>query len=96
MEEKNNGGEFNLVLILKDKFNLTVEDAIKRAAKIHDDTVREFIALEQVAFKYDETLNDILKRYVEALKVLMRGNIEWSTKETARYPHIYTFEEEIR
>jgi len=30
-----------------------------------------------------------LKKYIEALGYQMRGNVDWSTRETTRYPHIY-------
>ncbi|TDW96903.1 terpene synthase family protein [Dinghuibacter silviterrae] len=92
IEEKNNGGEFNLVFILKEKYNLTLSEAIQLAADIHDDTVNEFLELSGGIFKYGDRFNIILKEYVDALGILMRGNIEWSTKDTARYPHTYTFE----
>jgi hypothetical protein len=42
-------------------------------------------------YRYDDAINSTLKTYVDALGVLQRGNIEWSTRETARYPHIYEF-----
>ena len=42
---------------------------------------------------YLTTINATLKTYVDALGVLQRGNIEWSTRETKRYPHIYQFPE---
>ena len=93
IEEQNNGAEFNLVMILKHKYHLTIEDAILKAANIHDDLVREFIRLSSMAFKYDSEINSILQVYVDALGKLMRGNIEWSTRETRRYPHIYQFAE---
>jgi len=92
MEEKNNGAEFNLVKVLKHKYNITTEEAIEKAVEFHDDLIREFIYLAPMALKYEPAINNTLKVYIEALKVLQRGNIEWSTRETKRYPHIYKFE----
>lgn len=91
IEEKNNGAVFNLVMIVKDKYDLSLEQAIRKAADIHDEHIREFIALSGIVYKYDDAINAALKIYVDALGVLQRGNIEWSTRETARYPHIYEF-----
>jgi hypothetical protein len=91
LEEKNNGAVFNLVLIVKDKYDLTLSEAIRKAADIHDEHIREFLALSELVYRYDEDINRTLKTYVDALGVLQRGNIEWSTLETARYPHIYEF-----
>jgi len=89
MEEMNNGAEFNLVMILRHKYNLDIEQAIDRAAHIHDSLVAEFIETSVQAFRYDPDTNATLRVYIDALGCLMRGNIEWSTKETKRYPHIY-------
>ena len=93
IEEKGNGAEFNLVMILKHKYGLGIEQAIQHAADIHDGLVREFIALAPKVYSYDDETNVLLKSYVDALGILMRGNIEWSTRETKRYPHIYRFPE---
>lgn len=92
-EEMNNGAVFNLVMIVKDRYNLTIEQAISKAAEIHDEQIREFIHLSSLVYRYEEDVNKVLRTYVDALGVLQRGNIEWSTRETARYPHIYLFAE---
>jgi hypothetical protein len=91
--EMNNGAVFNLVMIVKDRYELTIEHAIRMAADIHDDLISEFLRLAPLVYKYDEDINAILKTYVDSLGVLQRGNIEWSTRETKRYPHIYEFAE---
>lgn len=88
-EESQNGGEFNLVTILKRKNNLTIEEAIKAAADFHDNLVREFIDLSGRAYIYDASTNEMLAKYIQALGCLMIANIVWSTTETTRYPHIY-------
>lgn len=92
-QEINNGAVFNLVMIVKEKYGLTLDQAIRKAANIHDEQIMEFIGLSQCVYKYDDHINATLKTYIDALGVLQRGNIEWSTRETARYPHIYEFEE---
>ena len=91
LEEKNNGAVFNLVMIVRDKYNLSLPEAIRKAADIHDDHIREFLALRELVYRYEDDINATLKTYVDALGVLQRGNIEWSTLETARYPHRYEF-----
>jgi hypothetical protein len=90
-QEMNNGAEFNLVTIVKEKYHLTIEEAIQKTADIHDELIREFIFLSGNVYRFDEAVNETLKTYVDALGVLQRGNIEWSTRETKRYPHIYQF-----
>jgi hypothetical protein len=86
---QSNGAEFNLVTILRRKHNLTMERAISEAARVHDATVHEFIDLSGKAYIYDKETNFMLHKYVHALEYLMKGNIDWSTRETTRYPHIY-------
>jgi len=94
-EEMNNGAVFNLVMIVKEKYGLTLDQAIQKAVEIHDEHICEFLAISPLVYKYDDAINRTLKTYVNALGVLQRGNIEWSTRETARYPHIYQFAETI-
>lgn len=84
-----NGADFNLVTIVKNKFQLTIEQAIKRTATIHDGLVEEFIDISKKAFVYNDTVNAMLAKYLHALRYLMKGNIDWSTMDTTRYPHIY-------
>ena len=81
--------EFNLVSILRHKDQLSFEDAIREVAAIHDRGVREFIRISKTARVYDPRTNDQLKKYISCLQHFMKGNIEWSTRETSRYPHIY-------
>ena len=66
-----------------------MEKAIDAAVRVHDDTVYEFIDLSGKAYIYDKETNFMLHKYVHALEYLMKGNIDWSTRETTRYPHIY-------
>lgn len=89
--EMNNGAVFNLVMIVKERYDLTIEQAIGKTADIHDELIKEFISLSELVYQFDEPVNQTLKTYVDALGVLQRGNIEWSTLETKRYPHIYQF-----
>jgi len=82
-------GEYNLVTVLKNKYDISIEEAIHKAALIHDDLVSEFIDLAGRIFIFDDRTNHMLKKYVQALGYQMRGNVDWSTRETTRYPHIY-------
>jgi hypothetical protein len=87
--ESQNAGEYNLVGVMKRTYGLSWEEAIGRTAQFHDDLVREFIALAKKVYVFDEGTNAMLGKYVRALEIQMIANIEWSTKETDRYPHIY-------
>lgn len=88
-EESQNSGEFNLVTVIKRKYNLNIGDAIKQTAEIHDKLIHEFIQISKSIYIFDLATNEMLKKYKEALECQMIANIVWSTKETTRYPHIY-------
>jgi hypothetical protein len=87
--ESQNSGEYNLVGVIKRKHKLSWEDAIKKTADFHDGLVREFIFLTSRSYVFDKNTNEMLAKYIRALEIQMVANIEWSTKETDRYPHIY-------
>jgi terpene synthase-like protein len=87
--ESQNAGEYNLVGVIKRKFDLTWDEAIKRTADFHDDLMREFIALVPKANLFDLKTNEMINFYIDELKLQMIANIEWSTQDTDRYPHIY-------
>ena len=82
-------GEFNLVTVLKNRYDVSMDEAIHKTAVVHDDLVREFIGLARRIFIFDDLTNHMLKKYIEALGYQMRGNVDWSTRETTCYPHIY-------
>jgi Terpene synthase family 2, C-terminal metal binding len=86
---QSNGANFNLVTILQHKNDSTTEQAIRETALIHDNYVREFIKIAEESYIYDEATNSMLHKYIQALEYLMNGNIDWSTMDTSRYPHIY-------
>jgi hypothetical protein len=81
-------GEYNMVTVLRYKYHISIEEAIYKTAAIHDDLVNEFIDLAQRIFIFDDHTNHMLRKYIEALGYQMRGNMDWSTRETTRYPHI--------
>jgi hypothetical protein len=88
-EESQNAGEYNLVGVMRRKYNLSIPEAIQATADFHDNLVREFIALSTVVGHFDQATNEMVEKYVRALEVQMIANIEWSTRETDRYPHRY-------
>lgn len=81
--------EYNLVAVLKNRYNISMEEAIEKTVNIHDELVREFIDLTKRIFIFDPGTNHMLRKYIEALGYQMKGHVDWSTQETTRYPHIY-------
>jgi hypothetical protein len=82
-------GEYNLVVVLKNRYKITMEEAIDKTVAIHDELVREFIELTRIIFVFDTGTNHMLKKYIEALGYQIKGHVDWSSQETTRYPHIY-------
>jgi Terpene synthase family 2, C-terminal metal binding len=87
--DQSNGADFNLVTILQRKHDLTIDQAIKETAMIHDNHVEEFIRISEKSYIFDNSTNSMLEKYIHALEYLMKGNIDWSTRDTTRYPHKY-------
>lgn len=83
------GAEFNLITILARERNLSIKAAIHEAVTIHDQSVKNFIKMSEQIYRFDEKTNRLLEKYIVAMGYLMKGNIDWSTKDTSRYPHIY-------
>jgi len=84
-KELQQGDEMNLVMLLKNHEHLTLEDAVFKATQIHDDKVKEFIRLAAQLPVFEDAVNKELLRFVNALATMMRGNIDWSWTDTARY-----------
>lgn len=88
-KEMVHNADFNLVSVLSNHYEISIEEAILKAADIHDAQVQEFIRLSKHITYFDPELIASVQKYISALECLMRGNIEWSTQATTRYPHIY-------
>jgi hypothetical protein len=80
-KELEQGDEMNIVMLIKNKRDCSFAEAIQEAVYIHDKQVRQF----QELAKRLPSFGPELQRYVHSLSVMMRGNIDWSTKDTARY-----------
>lgn len=77
-KEMKQGDVHNLVLTLQHKHRLTLQEAIDRAAALHDAEVRTFINSELRLPSFGAAVDAELKRYVATLSSWMRGNVDWS------------------
>lgn len=84
-KELEQGDEMNLVMLLKNHEGLPLEEAVFKATQIHDGKVKEFIQLAAHLPAFGDAANRELLRFVNALATMMRGNIDWSRMDTARY-----------
>ncbi|SFM93064.1 Terpene synthase family, metal binding domain [Chitinophaga sp. YR627] len=84
-KELEQGDEMNIVMLIRNTRDCTLEDAIAAAVAIHDDQVRQFKRLSAKLPSFGAVTDAQLSRYISALSIMMKGNIEWSVKDTARY-----------
>ncbi|ACU61560.1 terpene synthase family protein [Chitinophaga pinensis] len=84
-KELEQGDEMNIVMLICNTRGCSLEEAIATAAAIHDDQVRQFELLSAQLPSFGTVTDAQLGRYIAALSVMMKGNIEWSVKDTARY-----------
>lgn len=84
-KELEQGDEMNIVMLIRNTRDCTLEEAIAAAVAIHDDQVRQFERLSAKLPSFGSVTDAQLSRYIAALSVMMKGNIEWSVKDTSRY-----------
>jgi hypothetical protein len=77
-KERRAGDMHNLLVVIQQEQRCSLEQAMQRAAKLHDDEVRAFIELESRLPSWGEPLDTEVRRYVEVLKCWMRANMDWS------------------
>lgn len=84
-KELEQGDEMNIVMLIRNTRDCTLKEAIAAAVAIHDDQVRQFERLSAKLPSFGTVTDAQLSRYISALSVMMKGNIEWSVNDTARY-----------
>jgi 5-epi-alpha-selinene synthase len=83
-KELASGDVHNLVLVLARAEDLVLQEAVDRAARMHDAEVREFVRLSSHLPSFGAAVDEHLRRYVAALQARMQGNLDWS-REAERY-----------
>jgi hypothetical protein len=78
----------NMVLVAKQEKGLTLPDAIKFTAYLHDNDMTRFVRMATELPSFGPHDAD-LRRYVYILSAILKGNIDWSITETARYTFRY-------
>ncbi len=84
-KEIKNGDVNNLVLLLKNEKDISLEAAMNEALSIHNKDLNHLMQLEQKLPNFDPKIDKELHRFVSALKALPSGNHEWFLNETSRY-----------
>lgn len=76
-KEIKQGDVHNLVLVLQHRHGISIQDAIQRAAAMHDAEVRTFMDLEADLPSFGE-YDPALRHYLMLQKAWMKGNLDWS------------------
>jgi 5-epi-alpha-selinene synthase len=82
--EMDSGDVHNLVLVLHYLHNLPLEQAIKRAADMHDEQVRSLINFKASIPSFGEDIDGELAKYISIMHAWIRGNLDWYSL-TCRY-----------
>jgi 5-epi-alpha-selinene synthase len=83
-KEAERGDVHNLVLILQNEQECSLQKAVSEAVEMHNAQVQEFEKLEPHIPTFGRAINANLSRFVTVLKTRMRGNFDWS-QESGRY-----------
>jgi hypothetical protein len=76
-KEIKQGDVHNLVLVLQHRHGISLQDAVYRAAALHDAEVRAFMDLEAELPSFGE-YDSALRHYIMLQKAWMKGNLDWS------------------
>lgn len=83
-KELNRGEVNNLVMVLHNEGGLTLQEAVDRAAEMHNTETRVFVRLSAQLPSYGAEVDANLGRYLSGLCARMRGVLDW-TYESVRY-----------
>lgn len=74
----------NLVLVLTQERNLSVDEAAVMVGRLHDAQVRAFLVEERELPSFGPLLDPEVKRFTAMLRCWIRGHLDWA-HETGRY-----------
>ena len=83
-KELRRGEVNNLVTVLRDEEGLTLQEAVDRAADMHNAEVHDFVNLSAHLPSYGAEVDANLERYLSGLRARVRGVLDW-TYESVRY-----------
>lgn len=84
-KEIEQGDTYNLVLIIQQVYNLSLEEAISKTVGIHNQDMKRFQIKADAVCENSPSLTP----YINGLKSIIRGNVDWSQNETTRYEFVY-------
>ncbi|CAL1520115.1 terpene synthase family protein [Chitinophaga sp. MM2321] len=88
-KELEHGDTHNLVKVISHEKRISLQRAVAKAVEIHDQEMNEFATLSANLPVFSISMNKVVEKYAFVLSAILRGNIDWSTMETARYRFVY-------
>jgi 5-epi-alpha-selinene synthase len=83
-ERKAGHNNFNLVTVIQQEYQISLQQAFDHAAELHNTEVQLFIDLLAQVPSFGIEIDANLERYLLGLRFWIRGNLDWSA-ETRRY-----------
>jgi 5-epi-alpha-selinene synthase len=83
-KEMKAGNNFNLVTVLQQEYQISLQEAFDHAADLHNTEVQLFIDLSAQLPSFGTEIDANLERYLLGLRFWIRANLDWSA-ETRRY-----------
>lgn len=84
-KEAKQGDVHNLVLVLKHERNISLQDAVDETARMHNEEVKLFTALEKLLPSFGPEMDLELERFLSVLRSWITANYDWSFLDTGRY-----------
>ena len=76
--ELQQGDVHNLVLALRHRYRITLQEAINRTAEMHDTEMRAFMDLALQVSSVGALMDADVNRYIAILRSMMRGSLDWA------------------
>lgn len=89
--EIESGDVHNLVFVLHHQQQISLEEAVKLAAEMHDQKVKELLSLEAYLPSFGEEIDNEVAKYISGLHSWIRGNLDWYF-QSGRYHNLGTLE----
>lgn len=84
-KELKHGDNHNLVCVLANEYQIPLEDAVIKAAQLHDNDVHLYLSLKETLPAFGEKLDAQVQKYFKALEVMVKGFKDWSLIDSTRY-----------
>ncbi|AKF85685.1 Terpene synthase family, metal binding domain [Myxococcus fulvus] len=83
--EARQGDVHNLVMVLRQQHELSMEEAIRRATRMYDEMLERFVALERRLPSFGAEEDAALRLYVVGLEDWLQGYEDWFREDSQRY-----------